>query len=226
MPLTAIDTIAATTTTTITDLRPIAQPLRVVSTCWRATFFIWQPKRTATNMWRPPRNSWTTLDGSISSTLVSSLKALMLLTSPCPPCSTDRAVEDGPQGGSWQAVGVFGLPRQPVQHHPWAVHWSAGGPPQVSCRFSGSSAEWVQASLHHQDCNFEECWHRLDVLFDVKEEFYMLCQGCHQSLQCYYERFMNQVDVMEEVGITIADEALVTLIANSNNWCNAPTNED
>jgi hypothetical protein len=41
-------------------------------------------------------------------------------------------------------------------------------------------------------------------------------------LQQYYELFLGQVKVCEEVGVTIADESLVESIAESNGRANVP----
>ena len=63
---------------------------------------------------------------------------------------------------------------------------------------------------------FEEHRKLADALSDVKEGFYTLHQGKYTSLQCYHELFLAQVQVMDEVGVSIADEALVQQIAVSN----------
>ena len=41
-------------------------------------------------------------------------------------------------------------------------------------------------------------------------------------LQCYYELFLGQVEVCEEVGVMIVDERLVESIAESNGRARAP----
>lgn len=46
---------------------------------------------------------------------------------------------------------------------------------------------------------------------------YSFKQGKNMSLQRYYELFVNQVAVLDEVGISIVDEGLITAVANSNN---------
>ena len=68
---------------------------------------------------------------------------------------------------------------------------------------------------------FEERRKLADALSDVKEGFYTLRQGKYTSLQCYHELFLAQVQVMDEVGVSIADEALVQQIAVSNGNVNA-----
>jgi hypothetical protein len=42
------------------------------------------------------------------------------------------------------------------------------------------------------------------------------------SLQRYYELFLGQVEVVEEVGVTIPDEVLVNSIAAANGRADAP----
>jgi hypothetical protein len=65
--------------------------------------------------------------------------------------------------------------------------------------------------------SFEE--HRFilaDALTDVKENFYGFRQGRYMSLQHYHELFLAQVQVLDEVGVSIADEALVNDVAFRN----------
>ena len=63
---------------------------------------------------------------------------------------------------------------------------------------------------------FEERRKLSDALAEVKEQFYTFKQGKKMSLQWYHELFLGQVEVLDKVGITIADESLVTAIANVN----------
>ena len=63
---------------------------------------------------------------------------------------------------------------------------------------------------------FEERRKLSDALCDVKEHFYSFKQGKNMSLQRYHELFLAQVEVMEQVGITIEDESLVESIAATN----------
>ena len=63
---------------------------------------------------------------------------------------------------------------------------------------------------------FEERRKLSDALCDIKENFYTFKQGKHMTLQRYHELFMSQVEVMEQVGITVEDESLVESIAASN----------
>jgi hypothetical protein len=60
---------------------------------------------------------------------------------------------------------------------------------------------------------FEERRKLADVLCEIKEMFYSFWQGKHMSLQCYHELFLGQVEVLEEVGMSIPDESLVESIA-------------
>ena len=63
---------------------------------------------------------------------------------------------------------------------------------------------------------FEEQRKLSDALCDIKENFYTFKQGKHMTLQRYHELFMIQVEVMEQVWITVEDESLVESIAASN----------
>ena len=73
---------------------------------------------------------------------------------------------------------------------------------------------------------FEECRNLSDVLSDVKERYYSTKQGERQSFQEYYKRFTTQVEVLEQVGVTIEDASLVEQIAADNNRAGAPTPAD
>ena len=78
---------------------------------------------------------------------------------------------------------------------------------------------------------FEERRKLADALNDVKEGFYTLRQGRHTSLQRYHELFLAQVQVMDEVGVSIADEALLNQVAIANGHVDAagaaePTDAD
>jgi hypothetical protein len=56
--------------------------------------------------------------------------------------------------------------------------------------------------------------------------FYSFKQGKHTSLQRYHELFLGQVEVLEEVGLTIPDESLTKSIAAANGRAGAPIEED
>jgi hypothetical protein len=64
--------------------------------------------------------------------------------------------------------------------------------------------------------SFEERRMLVDALTDVKENFYGFRQGRYMSLHRYHELFLAQVQVLDEVGVSIADEALVNQVAVSN----------
>jgi hypothetical protein len=64
--------------------------------------------------------------------------------------------------------------------------------------------------------SFEERRFLADALTDVKENFYGFRQGRYMSLQCYHKLFLAQVQVLDEVGVSIADEALVNDVAIRN----------
>ena len=63
---------------------------------------------------------------------------------------------------------------------------------------------------------FEERRKLADALADVKESFYHLHQGKYMKLERYHELFLAQVEVLDEVGGTIPNTALITSIANSH----------
>ena len=57
--------------------------------------------------------------------------------------------------------------------------------------------------------------------------FYSFCQGKHTtSLQQYYELFLGQVEVCEEVGVSIADKSLVESVAQANSRAGLPQEAD
>jgi hypothetical protein len=64
--------------------------------------------------------------------------------------------------------------------------------------------------------SFEERRFLADALTDVKENFYGFRQGRYMSLQRYHELFLAQVQVLDEVGMSIVDEALVNDIVVRN----------
>jgi hypothetical protein len=65
-----------------------------------------------------------------------------------------------------------------------------------------------------------------DALCDIKEMFYTFKQGKNTSLQRYYELFLGQVEVIDEVGVTIPDQSLVEVIAAENGRAGAPNDAD
>ena len=60
---------------------------------------------------------------------------------------------------------------------------------------------------------FEENRKLSDAFMDVKEKFYKFYQGRHMTLERYHELFLAQVEVLDEVGITVEDDALVAEVA-------------
>jgi hypothetical protein len=64
--------------------------------------------------------------------------------------------------------------------------------------------------------SFEEHRMLVGTLTNIKENFYGFRQGRYMSLQRYHELFLAQVQVLDEVGVTIADEALVNHVAVMN----------
>ena len=63
---------------------------------------------------------------------------------------------------------------------------------------------------------FEENLKLSDAIMDVKEKFYKFYQGRYMSLERYHELFLAQVEVLDEVRITVEDEALVREVALQN----------
>ena len=55
-----------------------------------------------------------------------------------------------------------------------------------------------------------------DGLSDVKMAFYKLRQGKYMKLERYHELFLAQVEVMDEVGVTIPDSALIQHVAEQH----------
>jgi Zinc knuckle len=65
-----------------------------------------------------------------------------------------------------------------------------------------------------------------DALCNLKEMFYTFKQGKNTSLQRYYELLMGQVEVLDEVGITIVDESFIHMIAAENGRGGTPNDDD
>ena len=63
---------------------------------------------------------------------------------------------------------------------------------------------------------FEENRKLSDAIMDMKEKFYKFYQGRHITLERYHELFLAQVEVLDEVSITIEDNALVMEVAGQN----------
>ena len=63
---------------------------------------------------------------------------------------------------------------------------------------------------------FEENRKLSDAIMDVKEKFYKFYQGRHMTLERYHELFLAQVEVLDEVDITIEDDALTIKVAHHN----------
>ena len=60
-----------------------------------------------------------------------------------------------------------------------------------------------------------------DALCDVKEGFYWMKQGEHESLQDFYKQCKNHVTMMDEVGAIFADDSLVGQVAMMNGGAHA-----
>ena len=70
----------------------------------------------------------------------------------------------------------------------------------------------IQSLIH----TFEENRKLSNAIMDVKKKFYKFYQGRHMTLECYHELFLAQVEVLDEVSITVEDDALVTEVAQQN----------
>ena len=76
----------------------------------------------------------------------------------------------------------------------------------VSANQNGIALLILICSLLH---TFEEHHKLADSLSNVKMAFYKLCQGKYMKLEHYHEIFLAQVEVLDEVGVTIPDTALI-----------------
>ena len=70
----------------------------------------------------------------------------------------------------------------------------------------------IRSLLH----TFEECQKLADSLSDVKMAFYKLRQGKYMKFEHYHEIFLAQVEVLDEVGVTVANIALVQHVAQQH----------
>ena len=70
----------------------------------------------------------------------------------------------------------------------------------------------IRSLLH----TFEERRKLADDLSDVKTAFYKLRQGKYMKLERYHEIFLAQVEVLDEVGVTIAGTALEQHVAEQH----------
>ena len=70
----------------------------------------------------------------------------------------------------------------------------------------------IRSLLH----TFEERRKLADGLSDVKMAFYKLRQGKYMKLERYHKMFLAQVEVLDEVGVTIPDTALIQQVAEQH----------
>ena len=63
---------------------------------------------------------------------------------------------------------------------------------------------------------FEERRKLADGLSDMKMAFYKLRQGKYMKLERYHEIFLAQVEVLDEVGVSIPDTALIQQVAEQH----------
>ena len=86
------------------------------------------------------------------------------------------------------------------------------------CDYEAANQEWIRllVLIHSLIHTFEENRKLSDAIMDVKEKFYKFYQGRHMTLERYHELFLAQVEVLDKVGITIEDDALVLEIGEQN----------
>ena len=70
----------------------------------------------------------------------------------------------------------------------------------------------IHSLLH----TFEEHRKLADRLSDMKMAFYKLHQGKYMKLKWYHEIFLAQVEVLDEVGVTIPNTALIQQVAEQH----------
>ena len=70
----------------------------------------------------------------------------------------------------------------------------------------------IHSLLH----TFEECCKLADGLSDMKMAFYKLRQGKYMKLEWYHEIFLAQVEVLDEMGVTIPNTALIQQVAEQH----------
>ena len=63
---------------------------------------------------------------------------------------------------------------------------------------------------------FKERHKLADGLSDVKMAFYKLCQGKYMKLEWYHQIYLAQVKVLDEVGVSIPDTALIQQVAEQH----------
>ena len=83
----------------------------------------------------------------------------------------------------------------------------------VSANQNGIALLILIHSLLH---TFEEHHKLADSLSDVKMAFYKLHHGKYMKLEHYHEIFLTHVEVLDEVGVTIPDTALIQHIVEQH----------
>jgi len=64
---------------------------------------------------------------------------------------------------------------------------------------------------------FDQACHQEDKMMMIKTAFYTFKQGNNMTAQQYYELFLGQVTVMNELGSSISNDATAFTIAEENN---------
>jgi hypothetical protein len=82
----------------------------------------------------------------------------------------------------------------------------------------------IKQLMHTFETDRQDLFVELDK---IKKDYYTFQQGQYMTLQQYYVMFLNQVEIIKQVGITITDNAALTAIAVHNNCPNdTPNNDD
>ena len=92
-----------------------------------------------------------------------------------------------------------------------------------NANLDGTSLLVIIKTLLH---TFEERRKLSDAICDIKEKFYAMKQGRNMSLQKYHDHYNALAQVLGEVGVNIADDALIEAIAVDNGRANAPIRDD
>ena len=86
------------------------------------------------------------------------------------------------------------------------------------CDYEAANQDGIRllVIIHSLIHTFEENRKLSNAIMDVKEKFYKFYQGRYMTLEQYHELFLAQEQVLDEVGITIEDDALVLEIGEQN----------
>ena len=74
--------------------------------------------------------------------------------------------------------------------------------------------------------SYKDPRYKLDAVHEIKAQLYDFRQGKYTSLQRYHKRFINHVDVAEDIGITIEDKVIIEEVAAEKGQAGNPTADD